>query len=138
MTTLNGPLGSAVTLVPKFDTTVACQSSYTKVFASDGSFQDVCGELIGVVLDRPVQSPPFISNLLLENVSDFHDYSRNANRGEKVKINKNPSAADDRRLAADKKRGQSASSLRRHLQCIVGEITIFFPRSKSKTKRLAS
>ena len=30
------------------DTTVACQSSYTKVFTSSGSFQDVFGELIGV------------------------------------------------------------------------------------------
>ena len=31
--------------VPEIDTTVACQSSYTKVFASGGSFQDESGEL---------------------------------------------------------------------------------------------
>ena len=31
---------------------------YTKVFASGGSFQDVCGELIGVGQNRPVQKPP--------------------------------------------------------------------------------
>ena len=39
------------------------QSSRTKVFASC-SFQDMCGELIGVVQDRPVQSPPFVCNRL--------------------------------------------------------------------------
>ena len=33
---------------------------------------------------------------------DFHDYSRNKNRGEKVKNNKKSSAADDRQLAANK------------------------------------
>ena len=43
------------------------------------------------------------------------------NRGEKVKIDNNFSAADDQRRAADKKRGQSASRLRGHLHCIVGE-----------------
>ena len=32
-------------------------------FASGGSFQDVCGELIGIGQNRPVQRPPF-SNLL--------------------------------------------------------------------------
>ena len=32
--------------------------SYTKVFASGGSFQDVCGELIGMGENRPVQRPP--------------------------------------------------------------------------------
>ena len=51
---------SAVGPVPEFDTIVASQSSYTKAFASGGSFQDVCGELIGVDQDHPVQSPPFI------------------------------------------------------------------------------
>ena len=50
-------------LVPEIDTTVASQSSYMKVFASGGSLQDMYGELIGVVQDRPVQSPSFISNL---------------------------------------------------------------------------
>ena len=35
-------------LVPETDTTVTCQSSHTKVFASGFSFQDVCGELIRV------------------------------------------------------------------------------------------
>ena len=57
MTTLNGPLRSAVTPIPNTDTTVACQSSYTKVFASGGSFQDVCGKLIGVGQNRPVKRP---------------------------------------------------------------------------------
>ena len=47
----------------KFDTSVACQSRYTKVFDSGGSFQNACGELIGVVQPRPVQRPP-LSNLL--------------------------------------------------------------------------
>ena len=58
MNTLNEPLRSAVVPVPEIDTTVACQSSYTKVFASGGSFQDVCGELIGMGQNRPVQRPP--------------------------------------------------------------------------------
>ena len=35
---------------------------------------------------------------------DFHDYPRNENRREKVTINKNSNAADDRQLAADKVR----------------------------------
>ena len=35
---------------------------------------------------------------------DFHDYSRDENRGGKVVINKNSSAADDRQLAADRAR----------------------------------
>ena len=35
-----------------------------RYFANSGSFRDVCGELIGVVQDRPVQGPPFISNRL--------------------------------------------------------------------------
>ena len=51
---------SAVGPVPEIDTTVASQSGYTKVLASGGSFQAICGQLIGVVQDRPVQSPPFI------------------------------------------------------------------------------
>ena len=57
---------SAVGPVPEIDTTVASQSGYTKVLASGGSFQAICGQLIGVVQDRPVQSPPFVSeaNLL--------------------------------------------------------------------------
>ena len=55
---------SAVGPVPEIDTTVASQSSDTKVLASGGSFQDACGKLIGVVRDRPIQSPPFLSNLL--------------------------------------------------------------------------
>ena len=58
LNTLNGPSRSAIGPVPEIDTTVACQSSYTKVFASGGSFQDVCGELIGVSQNRPVQRPP--------------------------------------------------------------------------------
>ena len=36
-----------------------------RYFASGGSYQEVCGELNSVVQDRPVQSPPFISSLLL-------------------------------------------------------------------------
>ena len=63
LNTLNGPLRLAVVPVPEIDTTVACQSSYTK--ASGGSFQDVCGELIGMGQNRPVQRPPLsLSNLL--------------------------------------------------------------------------
>ena len=46
-----------------FDTTFACQSSYIKVFASGDSFQDVCGELTGVIQGHPVHSPPFIPHL---------------------------------------------------------------------------
>ena len=50
----------------------------------------------------------------------------------------NKQKTNDRRLAGDKKRGQSAPSLRRHLQCIVGKTMLFFfPRSKYKNKRLA-
>ena len=40
---------------------------------------------------------------------DFHDYETNKNLGEKVKIDKNFNAADDRQLAATK-RDQLASS----------------------------
>ena len=58
MYTLNGPLRSAVGPVRETDTTVASQSSYTKVFASGGSFQDVCDELIGVGQNCPVERPP--------------------------------------------------------------------------------
>ena len=57
-------LHSAIGPVPKIDTTDASQSSFTKVVASCNSFQDVCGKLIGVVQNRPVQSPSSISNLL--------------------------------------------------------------------------
>ena len=39
------------------DTTVSSQSSYTKVFASGGSFQDECDELIGVGQNRSLQRP---------------------------------------------------------------------------------
>ena len=53
-----GILRSAVVPVPEIDTTVACQSRYTMVFASGGSFQDVYGELIGVGQIRPIQRPP--------------------------------------------------------------------------------
>ena len=76
---------------------IACQSSYTKVFASGGSFQDVCGEFIGVGQNRSFQRSPFLSTLLWGSVSDVLDYPRNENRREKVKINKTFSAADDRR-----------------------------------------
>ena len=55
------------------------------------------------------------------SVSDVLDYPRNKNRGEKVKINNTFSAADGRRRAADKQHGQSALSLRWHLQCIRGK-----------------
>ena len=43
----------------------------------------------------------------------------------KNKINKTFHSADDRRRAADKKRGQPASSSWGHLQCTVGEIMGF-------------
>ena len=66
------------------------------------------------------------------SVLDVLDYPRNENRGQKVKINKTFSAADDRRRAADKKRGQSVSSSWGHLQCIVGGI-MDFPDLKTKT-----
>ena len=68
------------------------------------------------------------------SVSDFHNHSRNENRGGKIKINKNFNAADDRWLAADKNCGQSASCMRRHLQCIVGK-TMEFSRCKDNNKR---
>ena len=48
------------------------------------------------------------------------------------KLFKKMYAADDRRLAADTKRGQLASSLGRHLLCIMGE-TMDFPDLKTKT-----
>ena len=41
-------LQSAVGLVSETETTVANQSSYMEFFASGGSFQDVCGKLIGM------------------------------------------------------------------------------------------
>ena len=47
-------MGSAVGPVLEIDTAGARQSSYTKVFARGGSFQDVCGELIRVDQNRPV------------------------------------------------------------------------------------
>ena len=131
LTTLNGPLRSAVIPVPEIDTSVACQSSYTKVFASGSSFQDVCGEFIGLSQNRPVQRPSlFLTSV--GSVSDVLDYSRSENRGGKIKINKTSTAADDRRREADKKRGQSASNSWDHLQCIVDEI-MDCPDLKSKT-----
>ena len=60
------------------------------------------------------------------------DNPRNENRGEKIKINKTFNAADHRRRAADKKRGQSALSSWGHLQCIVGEIMDFPDLKKQK------
>ena len=46
-------LRSAIVPVSEIDITVASLSTYTKVLASGNSFQDVCGELIAVVQDRP-------------------------------------------------------------------------------------
>ena len=81
---------------------------------------------------RPFSEPPVYLSPSVGRVFDFHGYPRNENRGEKVKIGKNISAADARRLAAVKKRVQSASSLRRHLQCVVGKTT-YFPKLRTKT-----
>ena len=53
---MRGPLWSAVELIPEIDTTTASQSSYTEVHTSGGSFQEVCGKLIRVVLDHPFHS----------------------------------------------------------------------------------
>ena len=50
-------LQCAIGLVFDIDTTVACQSSYMKVFASGGNFQDVCGELIGGGSGPPCLEP---------------------------------------------------------------------------------
>ena len=47
-----------VTAVPETDTAIASQSSLTKVIASSDNFKDVCGELIGMGQNRPVQRPP--------------------------------------------------------------------------------
>ena len=55
--TLSGNSDSVVP-VPEIDTTVACRSSYSKVFTSGDSFQDLCCELIGVGQNCPVQKPP--------------------------------------------------------------------------------
>ena len=55
---MRGPLRSAIGPVPETDATVASQSSYTKVFASSGSFQNMCVEMIGLGQNRPVQIPP--------------------------------------------------------------------------------
>ena len=68
---MKGPLQSGVRPVPETDSTVASRSSYTKVLASGCSFQDVCGELIEVVHDRPVHSLPFISKTKLLSIA-FH------------------------------------------------------------------
>ena len=88
-------------------------------------------------VDRGGSEPPrsetsFISNLSVGSVSDVLNYPRNENRGRKVKINKHYSAADDGLQAADKKRGQSASSSWGHLKSIVGKI-MDFPDLKTKT-----
>ena len=50
--------------MPEIDTTVASQSIYTKALASGDNFREVCGEVIVMGQDRPIQSPPLISNLL--------------------------------------------------------------------------
>ena len=89
--------------VPEIDTTVASQSSYTKIFASVGSFQDVCGDLIGVGQDRPVQNPPFIPNLLWTAFRIFLIIQEINIAEKKSKSTKNFTAADNRRLAANKK-----------------------------------
>ena len=78
-TTLRRPLLLAIGPVAKIDATVASQSSYTRVFASSCRFQDVCGEVIELVQDRP----PFISNLLwgafrYPTDIDFHSDSTTA------------------------------------------------------------
>ena len=155
-------------------------------FARGGSVQEVCGVLIGMVQDRPAQSPLFIANLLwgafrypqrhwlsqksyqvlhtlrrlslpdcwqwthrtfqchffwrnsyfvLSMCLDFHAYPRTENRGEKVKINKNFNATDDRRLAADKARPLSIEFSASFTQCIVGKTTDF---SDLKTKKPSS
>ena len=80
------------------------------VFAFGGSFKDVCGELIGVGQNRPFRDLLYLL-LSVETFSEVLHNARNENRGEKVKINNTFNAADDRRRAADKERGQSASSL---------------------------
>ena len=46
---------TVVVPVPEVDTAVECQSSYTKVLASGGDFQDVYGELIGMGQNRPLR-----------------------------------------------------------------------------------
>ena len=78
---------SAVGPVPEVDTTAASQSSCTKVLARGGSFRDVCGELIGVIQDHPVQSPPFIDIRTVaqrktgDGVTMHTDETRLKNRG---------------------------------------------------------
>ena len=62
---------SAVGQVPETDSTVASQSSYTKVFASDGSFLDVCGELIGVGQNRPAHRSPLSLTFCGERFATF-------------------------------------------------------------------
>ena len=52
---------SAVKPVPEIDTIVASQSSDSKVIASGGIVQDVCGVLNRVVQDPTLQSPLFIA-----------------------------------------------------------------------------
>ena len=54
---MRGSLRSAVEPVPETDFAVASQFSYMKVFASGGSFPDVCDELIGMGQNRPVKRP---------------------------------------------------------------------------------
>ena len=131
---LNGPLWSAVVPVPEIDTTVACQSSYTQVFASGGSFPDVCGELIGVGQNRPVQRPP-LSLTFCGECDGCSWLSKKWKSRRKSQKQQNFHAADDRRRAAGKKSGQSASNLWGHfaMHCWWNN---GFSRSKNKNKRL--
>ena len=57
--------------VPKINTTVA-SSSYTKCTSPLVAVSKTCGKLIRVAQDCPVQSPPFISNLLWQHFAVPH------------------------------------------------------------------
>ena len=101
------------------------------VFASGGSFQDVCGELIGLGKIRPVQRPLLSRTICGER---FRCPSLSKKRKSRRKSQNQQNSQCSRRPTATsrQKARQSASSSWGHLQCIVG-IIMDFPDFKTRT-----
>ena len=110
-------------------------------------------------VDRGGSGPPCSETSVslepsVESVSNVFDYPRNDDRGEKVKMTPQKTKKNSVQQTTDREQptksaanqhrvreviynallvnGQSAASLRGHLQCIVGEI-MSFPNLKTRT-----
>ena len=111
-----------------------CMSSYTKVFASCVSFQDVCGELFGMGQKRPVQRPPLFLTFCGERFGcpwlSKKWKSRRKRKNKNIQSCRRPTASS--RQIARPISIEFARSLAVHWRWNNG-----FSRSKSKNKRLA-